>query len=88
LYLGGFGEKEASGDLRDIEQLTGTASLEPYLSRAKEILARYPTQFKSITTLLRESLENVEERTLGVLPDGRIGTLLLDETQLMQCLEK
>ena len=53
---------------------------------AKEILAGYPAQFKSITTLLRESLENVEERALAVLPNNRIGALLLDEAQLMQCL--
>src|ERR1019366_847072 len=86
LYLGGFGENEASGDLRDIEHLTGKASLEPYLGMAKEILAGYPAQFKSITTLLRESLENVEERALAVLPNNRIGALLLDEAQLMQCL--
>jgi len=86
MYLGGFGEKEVSGDLRDIENLTGIASLEPYLGRAKQILAGYPAQFKSITTLLHQSLENVEERTLGILPDNRIGALLLDEAQLMQCL--
>lgn len=88
LYLGEFGEQGASGDLRDIEHLTGKASLEPYLGIAKEILAGYPAQFKCIATLLHESLENVEERTLGFLPDHRIGALLLDEAQLSQCLGK
>jgi hypothetical protein len=88
LYFRGFSEAAASGDLRDIEELTGKASLEPYLGMAQEILVGYSTQLKGIATLLRESLENFEERTLGLLPDYRIGTLLVDETLLMQCLGK
>jgi len=88
LYYGGFSEKGASGDLRDIERLTGKASLEPYLGIAKEIVAGYPDQFKRITALLRQSLQDVEEWTLGILPDHRIGALLLNEAQLIQCLRK
>ena len=88
LYFGRFSEEGARGDLRDIEQLTGNAGLEPYLSTAQEILAGYRTQFKCLTTLLRETLENFEDRTLGILPGGRVGTLLLEESQLMQCLGK
>lgn len=50
LYFGGFNEQAL--DLLDIERLTGKSSLEPYLGRAKEILAGYAAQVKSITTLL------------------------------------
>jgi hypothetical protein len=86
LFFGGFSEKGASGDLADIEGLTGKASLDPYLGVAKEILATYAEQIKCIAAALRERLENVEERRLGTLPGGRIGALILDESQLMQCV--
>lgn len=88
LYFGGYTEQGVSQDLRDIEQLTGIACLEPHLGAAKAILAGYADQIVRISTLLRGQLESVEEWTLGVLPGGHIGTLLLNETQLMQCLGK
>jgi hypothetical protein len=86
LYRGGFSGKGASVDLRDIALLTGKASLEPYLGMAKEILAGYPNKFKCIAAALRKSIDSVPERTLGLLPDSRVGAMLLDEAQLMQCL--
>lgn len=39
-----------------------------------------------MTGAVHDSLEKVEERTLGLLPDKRIAALLLDETQLAECL--
>jgi hypothetical protein len=87
LFQGGLDEAGASGDLRDIELLTGRKSFDPYLEVAKDILARYSNEFRCITSALRLSLD-IQERTLGVLPDNHIGVLLLDEAQLMECLRK
>ncbi|MCU1240605.1 MAG: hypothetical protein JWO71_1331 [Candidatus Acidoferrum typicum] len=86
LYSRECSEQAAKGDLDDIEALTGVRSLEPYLSQAKGFLAEYADQFKSITARLRENLETVEERTLGMLPTKYIGAFLVDEAQLMGCL--
>jgi hypothetical protein len=87
LYQGGFSDESASGDLRDIERLTGRASLEPYLSMAKEILVRYPTQFRCIIAALSKAIETAEDCVLEVLPDNNVGAFLLDGEQLMKCLD-
>jgi hypothetical protein len=86
LYQGGFSDESASGDLHDIEGFTGRASLEPYLSMAKEILAEHPTPFTCITAALREAIETAEDRFLEKLPDNTIGAYLLDEEQLLPYL--
>jgi hypothetical protein len=86
LFHGLFDEKGASGDLQDITALTGQASFEPFLGAAKTILARYTSEFSCITKALRRALDLEDEHTLGLLPNNRIGTLLIDETQLMRCL--
>ena len=65
LCHGGFTDTGASGDPLDIEALTSRASLEPYLTTAREILAGYPAQFRCITSALRESLDTMEERDFG-----------------------
>jgi hypothetical protein len=72
--------------VRDIEELTGVASLEPYLTTAREILARRAAEFSCITAALRRNLETMEDRTLERLVNNDIGTLLLDEAQLVECL--
>ena len=41
LYRGGVDDGGASGDLNDIEALSGVRSLEPYLNRATELLLNY-----------------------------------------------
>jgi hypothetical protein len=86
LYDHPHNEQTVSGDINDIEALTGEACLEPYLTQAKEILAGYSHEFHRMTTALHESMGSIEERTLGRLPDNRVGALLLDEKQLMECL--
>jgi len=86
IHFGQFNEQEARQDLRDIEQLSGKSSWEPYLTSAQEVLRGYECQFKCITRLLRESLEADGYKVLGRLPGGRIGCLLLDEDRLMACL--
>jgi hypothetical protein len=88
LFRDGLDERGASGDLQDIEALTGQAAFGPFLDAAKNILARYTSEFSRITNALRHSLELERERRLGLLPTNRIGTLLLDEAQLMSCLTK
>jgi hypothetical protein len=65
IYRGGFTEIGASGDLKDIQELTGVASLEPYLTTAKEILTGSDEQFHCIAASLRRSVETMEERTLA-----------------------
>jgi hypothetical protein len=87
LYQGGFSDESASGDSHDIENLTGHGSLEPYLTTAKEILIKYPTQFPRITTALRKAIET-EDRVLEELPDNAIGAWLLDEGQLAECFNE
>ena len=86
LYQGKLDEKAVSMDLQDIRELSGIASLEPYLSLAKSVFEQYPDEFKCVVSALRKSIDSDEERTLGRLPNGRIGALLLDEAELMQCL--
>jgi hypothetical protein len=86
LIRGEISDSGASGDLHDIEALTGTASLEPHLSAAKEILLERRVQLGRITAALRENLWGAEERYLGPLPNNHVGAWLLDESQLMQCL--
>jgi hypothetical protein len=86
LFHGSADERGASGDLQDIATLTGHASFEPFLSEAKAILAGYAKEFICIKNALRRSLELDEERTLGLLPNNQVGTLLLDEGRLIGCL--
>jgi hypothetical protein len=87
IYHGGFTEIGASGDLHDIQQLTGVESLEPYLTTAKGILVGYDEKFHCIAASLRQSVETMGERTLEQLANGKIGTLLLDESQVRACLK-
>ena len=86
LFIGSINEKGASKDLQDIAELTGTESFEPFLDQAKKILAGYSREFACITRELQRALETAEDRTLGFLPDKHLGSLLLDEEQLMGCL--
>ena len=87
LYCGGFTDAEAQGDLANIAEMTGVRSLEPYLTAAKDILRNYPNQIKRIATLLRESFEKDEQCESEELVDGMFGWMLLDEDELMGCLE-
>lgn len=83
LYHGECTEIAASGDLHDIEILTGKSSFEPYLEKAKIILRQHGTEFQSIVDALQTSLDSPEQRTLERLPNESIGTLLVDEAQLL-----
>jgi hypothetical protein len=84
LFRGEINEQAASGDLHDIADLTGTASLEPYLSKAKDILIARRKELARITAALRQKLLKAEERYLVPMSEGRVGALLLDESELMQ----
>lgn len=79
-------EEAASGDLQDVANLTGRASLEPYLDAAKNLLSRHMSELAEMTSALQRALEAETERKMGTLPNGRTGALLLDERQLMECL--
>jgi hypothetical protein len=86
LFRGGFTEQAASGDLADIKTMTVRAELEPYLGKAKTILSGYAGQFQCIARALQDAIDSDEERIMQRLPTGTIGSLLLDEPQLLQCL--
>ena len=88
LFHGEFDEVGARGDLQDVEALTGQPTLAPYLDEAKRILKLYPTEFKCIASALRRSFEAEADRSMGLLPGNYMGTLLLDDMQLMECLSK
>jgi hypothetical protein len=88
LFRGAFDERAASGDLSDIRALTGRASFEPFLEMAINILAGREAEFNCIADALRFALEKDEERTLGLLPDNHIGSMLVDEGHLMNCFSK
>jgi len=86
LIRGQIDEKGASEDLQDIQALTGTASLEPYISTAKEILIARREQMGRITAALQQKVLKSEERYLLPLSDRTVGALLLNESELMQYL--
>ncbi len=91
LFHGGYTEVDVSGDLIAIQNLTGQASLEPFLDTAKSILGRYSSQVSCIAKTFRLSLWEGGYRSVVKLSSdggGRFGALLLDETQLMKCLSK
>jgi hypothetical protein len=46
----------------------------------------YQLTIQNYSPHIRSAGQRVEEWTLGVLPGGRIGALLVDEAELMQCL--
>lgn len=86
LFMRSVNEKGASEDLKDIAGLTGIESFEPYLDKAKKLLAEYSNEFACITKALHRTLETAEDLTLGFLPDKHLGSLLLNEQQVMACL--
>ncbi len=86
LIRGAINEHGATGDLQDIQAFTGIASLEPYLTTAKEILTERRELLARITAALRQKLLNPEERYLRPLTDRTMGAFLMDESELMQCL--
>jgi hypothetical protein len=87
LYGGGYNELGASGDLKDIEKLTGEASLEPHLEKAKNILRQQEAQVKCIAAALRAGLDSPEVRVMYELPNQTVCALLLDEAQVLICLQ-
>src|ERR1700736_5062502 len=64
LYHGEAHVYGASFDLRDIQEISGIASFDPYIGIAKDILGYYPKQFRCITNGLRNVLKTTEEYTL------------------------
>lgn len=78
-------EIAASGDLRDIQGLTGRASLEPYLTTARAILSRHTGEVKCVADALRQRI-SVENHRTCVMPNNHLGVMLVDEAQLKKCL--
>jgi len=85
LYRGHIDEGAASGDLNDIESLSGIRSLEPYLNRATELLSGYGSEIAWVTETLRAALTDGEWRRMIRLPNGRLVALFIDEATLCEC---
>ena len=85
LYLGSIDEQAASGDLADIERMSGSRSLEPHLTAAKEILLKYSKEMKWASDLLRKEMTAGMERSFEPLPNGRLVAMLVDAQQLSAC---
>jgi hypothetical protein len=74
----------ASGDLNDIEALSGVRSLEPYLNRATEFLSGYRNQIVWVAARLRAALTDGEWRRMIRLSNGRLVALFIDEAKLRE----
>lgn len=85
LYRGRVDEGGASGDLNDIETLTGVRSLEPYLSRATELLSGYRSDISWVAERLRAALTDGEGRRMIRLPNEQQVALFIDEAMLREC---
>ncbi|MGD0469977.1 MAG: hypothetical protein ABSA54_16485 [Terriglobales bacterium] len=85
LYRGRIDDKGASGDLNDIEALTSVRSLEPYLSRATELLSGHRNEIGWVAERLRAALLDGEWRRMIRLPNGRMAALFIDEAKLREC---
>jgi len=79
-------ERGASVDLKDIENLTGIRSFDPYLEQAKRLLHGYSQELEAVSAEIRKELTSPRDRYLGLLPNGRIGSLLIDEAALNSIL--
>jgi hypothetical protein len=85
LYRGRVDDRGASGDLNDIEALSGVRSPEPYLNRATELLSGYRTEIVWVAERLRAALTDGEWRRMIRLPNGRLVALFIDEVNLREC---
>jgi hypothetical protein len=85
LYRGRVDDRGASGDLNDIEALSGVRSLEPYLNRATELLSGYRNEIVWVAERLRVALTDGEWRRMIRLPNGQQVALFIDEAKLREC---
>jgi hypothetical protein len=85
IYWGRFDEAGAKKDLSDIEALTGIASFEPYLTRAKEILSVRTRAIDCIADRVRRALAVGIEYRIEMLPGGQRGAMLVEEAELLDC---
>ena len=65
--------------------MSGSRSLEPHLTAAKEILLKYSKEMKWASDLLRKELTDGLERNFAPLPNGRLVAMLVDAQQLSAC---
>jgi hypothetical protein len=86
LFYGGYKKLAASGDLKDIETLTGKASFDPFLEKAMDILRQHKANLECIADVTRVALGRQEDRTIGILPNGWNGSMLVERPQLLACL--
>jgi hypothetical protein len=87
MFRGQIDNDGASGDLADIEQLSGQKSLDAYLAPAQEILARYQPEIGWLSARLRASLVDGKRRVMISLPNGQMTALFIDQEDLEQCPE-
>ncbi len=85
IFHGRIDDAGASGDLADIELISGTRSLEPHLSQAKDILNRYRPEIVWLSARLRAALLNEQWRRMVPLPNGQMIALFIDRADLNEC---
>ncbi len=85
LYRGTIDESGASGDLTDIEILSGVRSLEPYLSDAQRLLSGYANEISWIAQRVKCALADGSWRRMVELPNGSHAAFLIDEAELSRC---
>ncbi len=85
LFRGRIDDAGASGDLADIELLSGTQSLEPYLSQAEDILNRYRPKILWLSARLRAALLDGQWRRMVPLPNGRMIAFFVDRADFEEC---
>jgi hypothetical protein len=85
MFRGRIDDAGASGDLDDIEGLSGMKSLEPYLSEAQAILNRYRPEVGWLSARLRTALLDGQRRTMVLLPNGQSTAFFIDQRDLEDC---
>lgn len=85
IYWGKFDEAAARKDLSDIEALTGTASFEPYLTKAAELLSTRTDALDCVADRIRRALAVDFEYRVDTLPGGQRGAMLVGEAELLEC---
>jgi hypothetical protein len=85
MFRGRIDDAAASGDLADIEGLSGMKSLEPYLSEAQAILNRYRPEVGWLSARLRTALLDGQRRTMVLLPNGQSTAFFIDQRDLEDC---
>jgi hypothetical protein len=85
-YRGAIDEAGASGDIHDIEGLTGISSLGPYIEAATAVLDGHGGALERVVVELQKAITGKGPRYSRLLPGGDLGVVLVDANRLRNCL--